>query len=117
MVLLMLHAALYGVVGVAWCVVGAAWCVVGVSWCVVCCSKTLQRTLKKQGMDFKMSTKVTGAERLSSGGMAVTMESVKGGKQETMECDVLLVCVGRRPYTDDLGLQVGVAMGWWAWSV
>ena len=35
------------------------------------------------------------------------MESVKGGKEEEVECDVLLVCVGRKPYTDNLGLEVG----------
>jgi dihydrolipoamide dehydrogenase len=60
-------------------------------------------------MDFKMNTKVTGAVKTGSGVMQVSMEAVKGGKEETMECDVLLVCVGRRPYTDNLGLQVGVA--------
>ena len=38
------------------------------------------------------------------------MESVKGGKQEEAECDVLLVCVGRRPYTDKLGLEVSRAI-------
>lgn len=71
-------------------------------------SKMLQRTLKKQGMEFKMNTKVTGAVRTGSGSVQVSMETVKGGKEETQECDVLLVCVGRRPYTDSLGLQVGV---------
>lgn len=74
----------------------------------LCCSKTLQRTLKKQGMEFKMNTKVTSAIRSESDTIQVSMESVKGGKEETMECDVLLVCVGRRPYTDNLGLEVGV---------
>lgn len=69
--------------------------------------KNLQRTLKKQGLEFKMNTKVTGANRTGSG-VQVTMEGVKGGKEESLECDVLLVCVGRRPYTDNLGLQVGV---------
>ncbi len=39
------------------------------------------------------------------------MEAVKGGKLETQECDVLLVCVGRQPYTNNLGLQVGVVNG------
>ena len=34
------------------------------------------------------------------------METVKGGKQEELDCDVLLVCVGRRPYTAGLGLEV-----------
>ena len=76
---------------------------------VVARSKNLQRMLKKQGLDFKMNTKVTGASRGSSGVIEVNMEAVKGGKAETLECDVLLVCVGRRPYTDNLGLQVGVA--------
>ena len=33
-------------------------------------------------------------------------EAVKGGKEEEMECDVLLVCVGRRPYTTGLGMEV-----------
>ena len=40
------------------------------------------------------------------GGIQVSMEAVKGGKQETLDCDVLLVCIGRRPYTDNLGLEV-----------
>ena len=60
-------------------------------------------------MEFKRNTKVTGAVRTGSGTMQVSMEPVKGGKEETMECDVLLVCVGRRPYTDSLGLQVGLS--------
>ena len=36
----------------------------------------------------------------------MSMESVKGGKSEEVQCDVLLVCVGRKPYTDNLGLEV-----------
>ena len=36
---------------------------------------------------------------------------MKGGKSEEMECDVLLVCVGRRPYTENLGLEVGKPAG------
>ena len=68
--------------------------------------KTLQRILKKQGIDFKMNTKVTSAERLGSGEIQVDMEAVKGGKAETLTCDALLVCIGRRPYTKNLGLEV-----------
>ena len=34
------------------------------------------------------------------------MESAKGGKEEQLETDVLLVCIGRRPYTSNLGLEV-----------
>lgn len=75
---------------------------------VVSHSKNLQRMLKKQGLDFKLNTKVTGANRAASGVIEVNTETVKGGKEATLECDVLLVCVGRRPYTDNLGLQVGV---------
>ena len=68
----------------------------------------MQRILKKQGMDFKMNTKVTGATtRSASGGVQVAMESAKGGKSETLDCDVLLVSIGRRPYTENLGLEVG----------
>ena len=40
------------------------------------------------------------------GGIQVSMEAVKGGKQEQVACDVLLVCIGRRPYTKNLGLEV-----------
>ena len=40
-------------------------------------------------------------------GIQVSMEAVKGGKQEQVTCDVLLVCIGRRPYTKNLGLEVG----------
>lgn len=73
-------------------------------------SKYLQRVLKKQGLNFKMSTKVTGAVR-SGSGIKVSTETVKGGKQEELDCDVLLVCVGRRPYTAGLGLEnVGITL-------
>ena len=43
------------------------------------------------------------------GGIQVSMEAVKGGKQEQVTCDVLLVCIGRRPYTKNLGLEVSSA--------
>lgn len=54
-----------------------------------------------------MNTKVTGAV-VGDGGVQVSMEAVKGGKQETLDCDVLLVCIGRRAYADGLGLEVRV---------
>ena len=67
-----------------------------------------QRTLTKQGMVFKLGTKVTGAE-LTEAGVRVSVEPVKGGEPETLEADVVLVSVGRRPYTKGLGLEtVGV---------
>lgn len=68
------------------------------------CRKTLQRILKKQGVNFKMGTKVISAARTAGGAVEVAMETK--GKTETMECDVLLVSIGRRPFTTNLGLEV-----------
>jgi dihydrolipoamide dehydrogenase len=71
-----------------------------------------QRTLKKQGMKFKMSTKVMGAAAKPGGGATLTVEPVKGGEQETLEADIVLVATGRVPFTDGLGLEnVGVKVG------
>ncbi|XP_032223203.2 dihydrolipoyl dehydrogenase, mitochondrial isoform X2 [Nematostella vectensis] len=74
-------------------------------------SKNFQRILQKQGMKFKLNTKVTGAERTSDG-VVVSVESAKdGSKKEELEADVLLVCIGRRPYTTRLGLEkVGIPL-------
>jgi dihydrolipoamide dehydrogenase len=71
-------------------------------------SKTLRRILKKQGFDFKLSTKVIAATANKSG-VTLTAESLKKGKTEEIKADVVLVSVGRKPYTEGLGLeQVGV---------
>lgn len=68
-------------------------------------AKTFQRTLGKQGIKFKLGHKVTGA-RQESGIIRVSIENVKDpSNKEELECDVLLVCVGRRPYTVNLGLE------------
>ncbi len=73
-------------------------------------SKHMQRILKKQGMTFKLGTKVTGAKP-NAKGVALTVEPAKGGKAETLETDVLLLSIGRIPYTEGLGLaEVGVAI-------
>ena len=56
---------------------------------------------------FPLFTVFTAAS-VSGGVVKVAMESAKGGKVEEVECDVLLVCVGRRPYTDNLGLEVSL---------
>ncbi|CAO1436761.1 unnamed protein product [Diamesa tonsa] len=72
-------------------------------------SKSFQKILQKQGLQFKLGTKVMGATKHSNG-VTVSVESVKDGKKEEIECDVLLVCVGRRPFTENLGLEnVGIA--------
>lgn len=71
-------------------------------------SKQMQRILGKQGMTFKLGTKVTGAVP-GDGGVKLTLEPAKGGAAEELEADVVLVAIGRRPYTDSLGLdEVGV---------
>ncbi|XP_073976505.1 dihydrolipoyl dehydrogenase, mitochondrial [Rhodnius prolixus] len=68
-------------------------------------AKTFQRVLTKQGMQFKLGTKVTGAQKTSSG-IVIDVENAKdASKKEKLEADVLLVCVGRRPYTVNLGLE------------
>merc|ERR1712042_326354 len=67
-------------------------------------SKNFQRICTKQGLKFKLNTKVTGA-RKEGDKVKVSIEGVKDGKTDELEADVLLVCVGRRPYTDNLGLE------------
>ena len=67
-----------------------------------------QRALTKQGMTFRMGTKVTAAKS-GADGVELTIEPAKGGASETIKGDVVLVAIGRRPYTDGLGLEtVGV---------
>ncbi|XP_047527390.1 dihydrolipoyl dehydrogenase [Vanessa atalanta] len=73
-------------------------------------SKTLQKILTKQGMNFKLGTKVTGVKK-EGGAVKVDVEAAKGGNKETLDCDVVLISVGRRPYTAGLGLdKVGIAL-------
>ncbi len=73
-------------------------------------AKNFQRLLKRQGFDFKLSTKVTGVET-SKKGVKVTVEPAKGGDAETFDADVVLVAIGRVPYTEGLGLvEAGVAV-------
>lgn len=73
-------------------------------------SKQMQRILQKQGLAFKLGMKVTGATA-GEAGVSLTVEPAKGGAAETLEADVVLVAIGRRPYTEGLGLEaVGVAL-------
>ncbi|MGH6945088.1 MAG: dihydrolipoyl dehydrogenase [Geminicoccaceae bacterium] len=67
-------------------------------------SRQFQRLLSRQGLFFKLATKV--AEIDDSGDrVMVTSEAVDGGEPERMKADVVLVAVGRRPYTEGLGLE------------
>ncbi len=71
-------------------------------------SRMLQRSLKKQGMNILLDARVTGAER-SGGGVELAYRDKKD-KPRTVACDKVLVAVGRKPFTDGLGLeQVGIA--------
>ncbi|MGH7123158.1 MAG: dihydrolipoyl dehydrogenase [Stellaceae bacterium] len=73
-------------------------------------AKNLQRILQKQGFAFKLGTKVLRA-RLGNQGVALALEPAQGGSREELAADVVLVAVGRRPYTDGLGLEAaGVAL-------
>ncbi|KAK4159637.1 hypothetical protein QBC43DRAFT_293783 [Cladorrhinum sp. PSN259] len=68
-------------------------------------AKTIQKLLKKQGIIFKTGTKVVSGEKVSSNEVKVQVDSAKGGKSETLDADVVLVAIGRRPYTGGLGLE------------
>ena len=71
-------------------------------------SKALQKILEKQGMTFRLGTKVTGVDK-SGDRLKVSTEPAKGGEAAAIEADIVLVSIGRRPYTDGLGLEeVGV---------
>ena len=72
--------------------------------------RQVQRIFEKQGMIFKLGSKVTGVD--SSGKrLKVKVEPAKGGAAETLEADVVLVSIGRVPYTEGLGLkEAGVTL-------
>ena len=76
-------------------------------------AKQAQRVLKRQGLEFKLSSKVAEA-RLGENGrdvVALRIEPAAGGDAAEIEAEAVLVCIGRRPYTEGLGLaEVGVAI-------
>jgi dihydrolipoamide dehydrogenase len=72
--------------------------------------KQFQRILGKQGVTFKLSSKVTAIDT-SGKTLKASVEPAAGGTAETIEADVALIAIGRVPYTEGLGLaEVGVAM-------
>ncbi|MBV9842639.1 MAG: dihydrolipoyl dehydrogenase [Sphingomonadaceae bacterium] len=66
--------------------------------------KEAAKIFKKQGLEFRLSTKVTGA-KVEGGKATLTVEPAAGGAAETIEADVVLVCIGRRANTDGLALD------------
>jgi dihydrolipoamide dehydrogenase len=72
-------------------------------------AKTLQRSLSKQGMSFKLGSKVSGAV-VKGNGVELSIEPAAGGSAQVLEADYVLVAIGRRPFTEGLGLEsVGLA--------
>src|SRR5271165_3719288 len=73
-------------------------------------AKQFQRLLEKQGFTFHLGHKVAKVEK-AGGGLKATIEPAAGGEAKTLDADVVLVAIGRRPYTQNLGLEAqGVAM-------
>ncbi len=73
-------------------------------------AKAFERILRKQGLKFRLRTKVAGA-RVTNAGVILTLEPDRGGPSEEVVADVVLVAVGRRPNTEGLGLEaVGVGL-------
>ena len=66
--------------------------------------KECAKIFKKQGFDIRTSTKVTKAEKKGKG-VLLTVEPAKGGAAETIEAEIVLVSIGRRPNTEGLGLD------------
>lgn len=76
-------------------------------------ARSFQRLLEKQGIAFRLASKVTGVSGPESPGkpLSIEVEPAAGGVAETIESDVVLVAVGRVPYTEGLGLaEAGVAL-------
>ncbi|HEX3501735.1 MAG TPA: dihydrolipoyl dehydrogenase [Stellaceae bacterium] len=72
--------------------------------------KMLQRVLTKSGFAFKLGTKVVSA-KASKSGVTLQLEAAAGGTPSELKADIVLAAIGRRPYTDGLGLpELGVAL-------
>ena len=71
-------------------------------------ARQFQRLLERQGITFKLASKVVGVD-ISGATLSIAVEPAKGGPREIVEADIMLVSIGRRPYTDGLGLEeIGV---------
>ena len=74
-------------------------------------ARQMQRMLQKQGLEFRLSTKVTSVEKRADGSVTAKLEPAAGGEAMLFDADAVLVAVGRKPFTDGLGLDVaGVAV-------
>jgi len=74
-------------------------------------ARQFQRMLQKQGIDFRLASKVAGLDKIEGGVLRARIEPVSGGGMTLLDADVALVAIGRRPYTQGLGLDAaGVAL-------
>ena len=74
-------------------------------------ARQFQRMLQKQDIEFKLSSKVASVDKQEDGSLKVRVEPAKGGDAEILDADVVLVAVGRKPFTEGLGLDIaGVAL-------
>jgi dihydrolipoamide dehydrogenase len=74
-------------------------------------ARQMQRTLQKQGLEFRLSSKVTGIDQREDGTVTARVEPAQGGESLLIDADAVLVAVGRKPFTEGLGLEVaGVAL-------
>ena len=72
-------------------------------------AKQFERVLTRQGMKFRLGTKVTSASKTADG-VTITIETMKTGKTDELKADVVLLAIGRRAFTGGLGLaEAGVA--------
>src|SRR5688572_17205545 len=69
-------------------------------------ARQMQRLLQKQGMEFRLATKVKSIDKQEDGSLTARLEPNAGGDMELIDVDVALVAVGRKPYTEGLGLEV-----------
>ncbi len=68
-------------------------------------ARQFQRILTKQGFEFKLSSKVKSIDRQEDGSLTARIEPAAGGDMTILDADVALVAIGRKPFTDGLGLK------------
>ncbi len=74
-------------------------------------ARQFQRILQKQGMEFRLSSKVKSIDKQDDGSLTVRIEPAQGGDMQIVDADVALVAIGRKPYTAGLGLEtVGISV-------
>ena len=74
-------------------------------------ARQFQRILAKQGVEFRLSTKVKSIDKQEDGSLTVRLEPAAGGDMAILDADVALVAIGRKPFTQGLGLEAaGVAL-------